>query len=392
MSAKKVSLAVFPGYYVPHIGGLETHVDELVRHLARDPTFEITVFAPRLPPSAPAEEIRHQRVRVLRYPAREIISNYPVPQVHHPEFWKLYLRLFRAPPDVVMTRTRFFSNAFLGFLLAKARGCKLVHVEHGSAFIKLESRLKTALARAYDLTLGRLVVRKADQVVAISQAVREFLKTHFLPEAEIPVIYRGLDFEVLDSVAPDPEVLRILNRRVGISFVGRLLKWKGVENLLLAYAGLPEELRAQSLLLVVGDGEDCRRLESLAQDLGIKPWFLGAVSRTRALSILKASEVYVHPSYAGGGLSSSLLEAMYLHCAVVASPHEGAQEVVIPEKTGLLLPDNQPENIRAALVQLLKEPEKRRLLAQGARDFVARHFSWEESVRRYREILLSLVQ
>ncbi len=392
MSTRKVTLAVFPGYYVPHLGGLETHVDELVRYLAQDPTFEITVFAPRLPRSAPAEEIRHQRVHVLRYPAREIIPNYPVPRLLHPDFWRLYGRLFRHPPQIVMTRTRFFANTLLGFFLAKVRGCKLIHVEHGSAFIRLESPLKTTLARTYDLTLGRLVIRQADQVVAISEAVRDFLKTHFCPQVDIPVIYRGLDLAPLNAATPDQEVLQVLNGRVGVCFVGRLLKWKGVENLLLAYGDLPPKLRDQSLLLIVGDGEDRERLVSLAQKLGAEVWFLGAVPRSRALSVLKACEIYVHPSYAGGGLSCSLLEAMYLGCAVIASPHEGAKEVVLPGETGLLLPDNHPENIRQALRRLLEEPALRHHLAAKAHQLVATRFSWEESVRRYRELLLSLTQ
>ncbi|HIP16303.1 MAG TPA: glycosyltransferase family 1 protein, partial [Methanothermococcus okinawensis] len=41
-----INLIIFPGYYVPHIGGLETHVDEFVKYLSEYKEFNIYIFAP----------------------------------------------------------------------------------------------------------------------------------------------------------------------------------------------------------------------------------------------------------------------------------------------------------------------------------------------------------
>jgi len=46
---KKIKLIIFPGYYVPHIGGLETHVDEFVKYLSVDENYDIYIFAPNIP-------------------------------------------------------------------------------------------------------------------------------------------------------------------------------------------------------------------------------------------------------------------------------------------------------------------------------------------------------
>jgi len=387
----KISVVIFPGYYVPHLGGQETHVDEFACHLSQDPRFEVCVFAPHLPSTAPAEEKRHGRVRVVRYPAWEPVTNYPLPRLWHPAFWKAYLALFQAPLDVVMTRTRFFSNALLGLFLARVRGKKLVHVEHGSAFVQLHSPWKTRLARYYDLSLGRLVVQQADLVVAISEAVRAFLKAHFLPGGQIPVIYRGLDFEKLAAAEPHPWVLDHFPHHVRLGFVGRLLKWKGVENLLQAFFELPEAMRERCVLLIVGDGEEAPRLRALAARRAGNVVFFGARPFQEALAVLKTCHLYVHPSYPGGGLSTSLLEAMALGRAVIASPHEGAREVVRDGQTGVLLPDNHPSEIRQALQRLIPDPATRSRLGHGARQFVHTHFSWERNIARWRELILQLL-
>ena len=41
-------LLIFPGYYLPHVGGLESHVDELARRMSKK-GFDVTIFAPNIP-------------------------------------------------------------------------------------------------------------------------------------------------------------------------------------------------------------------------------------------------------------------------------------------------------------------------------------------------------
>ncbi|HIQ38878.1 MAG TPA: glycosyltransferase family 1 protein, partial [Methanothermococcus okinawensis] len=137
-----INLIIFPGYYVPHVGGLETHVDEFVKYLSEDREFNIYIFAPNIPKYKECE-VRYNNVKVYRYPAFEVIPNYPVPNILNIKFWRMFLSLYKINFHVVMTRTRFFSNTLLGFLFAKLRlsRIKIIHVEHGSAFVNVSSRL-----------------------------------------------------------------------------------------------------------------------------------------------------------------------------------------------------------------------------------------------------------
>ncbi|MCD6464479.1 glycosyltransferase family 4 protein [Candidatus Woesearchaeota archaeon] len=386
---RKIRLIIFPGYYVPHIGGLETHVDEFVKYLSRDKNFDITVFAPNIPKTAEFE-IRHGKVKVYRYPAFELIPNYPVANFAHPKFWKLLLKIYKEEFNVVMTRTRFFFNTLLGFIFAKIRfnKKKLVHVEHGSAFVKLQNKVKNMLAYTYDKTIGKIIIENADQLIAISEAVRKFLTQSLGVRREIPVIYRGLEFETIDKIKSHVEIKKKFQGKIKLCFVGRLYKWKGVENIIKAYRGLPPNLMKKTVLIIAGYGEDLERLKKISNRLLNKGiYFIGKIDFDKAIAVMKACDIYIHASYPGGGLSNSLLQAMYCGKPVVASPYEGAREVVIHKHNGFLLKHNSPERIRDAITKLIKDKNLRDQLGKNAKKFIKKRFNWEVSVKKYKEIL-----
>ncbi|EHP84182.1 glycosyltransferase family 4 protein [Methanotorris formicicus] len=389
---KRIKLIIFPGYYVPHIGGVETHVDEFAKYLSKDEKYDIHIFAPNIP-KYKEFEIRHNNVKVYRYPAFEIIPNYPVPNIFNIKFWKMFFNLYKIDFDIVMTRTRFFSNTLLGFIFAKLRFNKkiLIHVEHGSAFVKLESEFKNKLSYIYDKTIGKLIFKKSDYVIAISKAVRDFILENFVDDGEIPIIYRGLEIEKIEGVEENKEIKERFKDKTKLCFVGRLYKWKGVENIIRAYIDLPNNLKEKIVLIIVGYGEDSERLKKLSMDyLNNGIYFTGRVDFEEAVAIMKASDIYIHSSYRGGGLSSSLLQAMCCGKTVVASPYEGANEVVFNGYSGVLLEDNSPEEIKRGIIKLIENKELIRIYGKNAENFIKENFNWEKSVEEYKKIFESI--
>ncbi|MDK2987418.1 glycosyltransferase family 4 protein [Methanothermococcus thermolithotrophicus] len=404
-----IKLIIFPGYYVPHIGGLETHVDEFVKYLSKDENYDIYVFAPNIP-KYKEFEIKHNNVKIYRYPAFEIISNYPVPNIFNIKFWKMFFNIYKIDFDIVMTRTRFFSNTLLGFFFAKFRlnRKKLIHVEHGSAFIKLESEFTNKMAYMYDIVLGKLIFKKSDYVIAISKAVKDFITENFIDDSNIPIIYRGLEIEYIESIEKnkyiekkfkDNKNLSVFNitrntrDKIKLCFVGRLYKWKGVENIIKAYKELPKNIKEKTVLIIVGYGEDLERLKKLSGDyLDNSIYFTGKKDFKDAIGIVKASDIYIHSSYKGGGLSSSLLQAMCCGKAIVASPYEGGDEVVIDGNTGILLKDNSPEQIKNGIIKLIKNKELIEIYGKNAKKFIKDNFNWQSSVEKYKKIFNKLLK
>lgn len=375
-----MNLLIFCPYYPPHIGGLESHADEFNKHLAQRGVF-ITVFTPCFPKNAPANETRYGKVEIIRFPAFEIISNYPVPKFWLPKFWKLFFNLFKNDYDIVISRTRFFLTSFLALLYAKIKRKKWIHIEHGSDFVQLSSKFKTWMAKIYDYTFGRMIFKFSDLNISISKAVQKFV--YKFDKRESPVIYRGIDFETIESIKPAQDIKEKYKEKTIISFVGRLYKWKGVENSIKAVKNLPEETKQKIIFLIVGDGEDFGRLENMIVE-NDPIIMLGNLPREKAIGILKISDIYLHSSLPGGGLSTSLLEAMTCSCAVIATPNEGADEVIENNKNGLLIADSKENFIAKKIKKVLLNFNTSHGI-EANKNIIYR-FSWQNSITKYQNI------
>lgn len=380
-----MKIIVFSPYYPPHIGGLESHSDEFNKHLARTGV-DIIVFTPRIPTTSNIEETKYERVKIIRYPAFEIISNYPVPQFWNPQFWEQFINLFHSNFDIVISRTRFFLSSILALVYAKLTRTHWIHIEHGSDFVQLSSSFKSAIAKIYDYTFGRIIFRCSDQNIAISRAVQKFIAK--FDTRKSPVIYRGIDFESINAILPDEAIRMQYTGKIIISTAARLYKWKGIEFSVEAIRNLPTEIQSKLVFLIIGDGEDFPRLKKLSEGLPIE--MLGNLPREKVIALLKSSDIYIHSSLPGGGLSTSLLEAMYCHCAVIATKNEGADEIVRNEQNGLLIDVPEEKNTAQKICTLINNPEQRNLLVRNAAHDVRKQFDWQNTIQKYMDIFKSL--
>lgn len=386
---EKKKLLIFPNYFIPHVGGVETHVDEFSKYLSKK-NYEITIFAPAIPKTKKTIEKRHNNVTIIRYPAFDIVPNYPFPKLWDIKTLKLTKQIYKNDYDIVMSRTRFFLSSAFALFYSKFRFKKkpFIHVEHGSCFVELESKFKTKIAYLYDIIIGKTIFFFSDKNIAISMAVKNFMTKDFkLKSKNIPIIRRGVDFEIYENLDESKEIKNRFKNKTIICFLGRLYKWKGVKNTIEAYKMMPKETQKKSVLIIVGYGEDEELLKKCAgkyKDNGI--YFLGKRSFEDSITILKASDIYAHSAYPGGGLSNSLLQAMYCKCTVVASPHEGAKEVVINNQNGILLKNNSPKMISEGIQKLINEKRHINLYSKKAHKDIKENFSWGKVTEEYIKI------
>ncbi|EKE16394.1 MAG: hypothetical protein ACD_11C00018G0030 [uncultured bacterium] len=375
-----MKILIFSPYYPPHIGGLESHADEFNKYLSQKDS-DIVVFTPRLPKESPEIKIKYNKVKIIRFPAFEIISNYPVPKFWKTEFWKLFFNLFNEDYDIVISRTRFFNTSLLAFIYAKIKKrVKWIHIEHGSDFVRLSSNFKTFIAKFYDYTLGWIIFKYSDKNISISKAVQKFV--YKFDKRESPIIYRGLETKEIDKIKPNQKIKNEYSNKTIISFAGRLYEWKGVENSIKAIQLLPQIIKNNLIFLIIGDGEDYLKLEKLSKnEASIK--MLGKMSRKEVISILKVTDIYLHSAKPGGGLSTSLLEAMYCECAIIATLNEGASEIIKNEENGLLINSSDSKLIAGKLEKLLCDRNKIKMLATNAKNDVQELFSWEKTISAY---------
>ncbi|MDO8512119.1 MAG: glycosyltransferase family 4 protein [bacterium] len=373
-------ILVFSPLYPPHIGGLQSHAREFNKYLSML-GYDITVFTPQLPFSAKNEELVCENnssrcVRVIRFPAFELISNYPVPKFWQPLFWRQVATVRTNKYSIIISRTRFFFSSLLAGWYAKTNKVRWVHIEHGSDFPKLESVWKNFVAVLYDKTLGKLVLWSADVVVANSQASAGFVKE--MAGRECKFIYRGVDKAEISVTGP--VALNLPQGSLLVVFVGRLISGKGVADLLNALKVID---RKEVFCFIVGDGPQTNDLKSIAQGLGLdKVVFLGEKVHHDTIALIKRADIVINPSYTEG-LPTSIIEAALCGKAIIATDVGGTKEIVDHNLSGLLYKPRDVFALVSLLRDLLDNPAKRERLGNGAFQKNKDLFDWEKASLQY---------
>lgn len=128
-------------------------------------------------------------------------------------------------------------------------------------------------------------------------------------------------------------------------------------------------------LLYVGPVLDSREGEGLLGALRSRPWarYLGTVPHDRMRALIEGADVVLNCSISEGGMANSVLEALALGRAVLASNIEGNRSLVEDGVTGLLF--DTPEEFARKADRLLGDPVLRRRLGETGRGLVSARFS-----------------
>jgi glycosyltransferase involved in cell wall biosynthesis len=176
--------------------------------------------------------------------------------------------------------------------------------------------------------------------------------------------------------------------------MGRFLHWKGFHLGLLAFAAMHRQYPGSEYHLV-GDGPERRRLESLADRLGVADGvrFWGLLPRDQALRHLGSCNVLLHPSLHDSG-GWVCLEALAAGLPVICLKAGGPATQVTPD-CGFLVRPGTPQQVTAdvekILLGLARDPGLQVRLGKQGRRRVAEHFDWELKGWRMKSLYEELV-
>jgi phosphatidyl-myo-inositol dimannoside synthase len=181
--------------------------------------------------------------------------------------------------------------------------------------------------------------------------------------------------------------------------VGRIAaseQYKGHDVMLDAW---PAVLRRvpDAVYWIVGGGDDRRRLESRARELGIADsvHFAGAVSAEELDACYDRCRVFAMPARTeldarvprGEGFGIVFLEAM-AHGKPVVGPCAGAPvEFIRSGEHGLLVNPTDTREVAQALIELLEDPARSHRMGEAGRKWVAQEFSFERLCERLRDAI-----
>jgi glycosyltransferase involved in cell wall biosynthesis len=109
---------------------------------------------------------------------------------------------------------------------------------------------------------------------------------------------------------------------------------------------------------------------------------LGPLPNRDVLPLYRAADVTVVPSVIPEALSRVILEAMAAGCPVIGTRVGGTPELVLHERTGLLVERGAPGALAAAIVRILRDRPLRDALGEAAARHVAERFASGDSVDR----------
>ncbi|MBS3152111.1 glycosyltransferase family 4 protein [Candidatus Woesearchaeota archaeon] len=184
-----------------------------------------------------------------------------------------------------------------------------------------------------------------------------------------------------------------LKNKFVISSLGRLLPYKGFDQIIKALPSITKK-HPNVLYLCMGDDRgDLKRLKSLVKENKVEKYilFLGEVSEDDKLKALDASEIFLFPSEPGTeAFGIVTLEAMLRKNAVVASNTEGSL-FLIEKDNGFIFNYGNTEKL-AEYVNLLIENEKLRKSMQEtnynkAKNYINENIAWDPLEKIYLEVL-----
>lgn len=162
----------------------------------------------------------------------------------------------------------------------------------------------------------------------------------------------------------------------------------------------PTLLRAVPLVLlhvpefrlrIVGDGPERTRLESLIDELNIRPHVELLGERHDVPDLLANSGFFVSSSLSEG-ISLTLLEAMAVGLPVVTTAVGGNPEIVVDRQTGRLVPTGNPAALARAIVDLCAERDLWTAMGTLGRQRVEQHFEIRQMIRSYEALYKELLQ
>jgi glycosyltransferase involved in cell wall biosynthesis len=316
--------------------------------------------------------------------------------IHPWRDWITYRRLVallhELKPDVVHTHSS--KAGILGRAAAVKIGVPvIVHTIHGPPFHRYERWWRNRLYIAAE----HWAARRTTAFICVSDAMTDqFVAAGVAPREKFTTIYSGMEVEpFLNPKRSRDEVRRELgysDSDVVIGKIARLFQLKGHDDVIAAARSVVRDCPAARFLFV-GDGIWRQRLVDRIAAAGLTKHFhfTGLVSSDRVPELVHAMDIVVHCSLREG-LARALPQALIAGKPVVSYDVDGAREVVLPERTGVLLPPQSIDLLDQWLTRLVQDAELRaKWGAEGRRLFTDRfrHDRMADEIRRVYEHALA---
>lgn len=371
------TIAIFSGYYLPHLGGVERYTYNLAKKL-KNMGYKIIIVTSRYDENL--KEIEDtEYAKIFRLPTYKIVSSrYPINK-QNKRCKELLEMVKQENVNSAIIQTRFWATSYIASKFISKNNIPACLIEHGSTHFTVNNKILDFFGEKYEHILTNSIKKRVKDYYGVSKKCTEWLK-HFNIEAK-GVFYNSVNSEEIE------EYSKFINKdtgKINITYTGRMIEEKGVLRLIDAFKNLNEKYDNLELSLA-GEGPILEKIIQENKDIK-NIHILGKISHDEVMKLLGRTNIFVNPSHFSEGLPTTILEAGLMECAVVATPMGGTTEIISDDSLGYIC-GFETQEIQEKIEKLINEPEIVKDMSIKIKQKVKEQFSWDITAKKIAETI-----
>ena len=224
--------------------------------------------------------------------------------------------------------------------------------------------------------LLRRILNSADYITATSHFLqRRTLKLSLRLESKITVVPFGINIPAQVESRPPDGIIRLAYIKAHREKYGPGILLEAI------HIAINENRKVH--LTMAGEGELTGWLKARAAELGLEQYvsFAGFIDNKQMPGFLANHDIMVMPSVMESeSFGVAVIEASAVGLPVIASDIGGVPEVLLPGKTGIMVPPGDASALADAVIRLADNAELRRKMGEEGRKFVTEKYRWQDSL------------
>ena len=293
--------------------------------------------------------------------------------------------------DVVHAHVYMGAESDMAAIICRLRKIPFIFTAHD--LLSTQCGTINLLKNLYDKTIGRYTLNTAKKLIALTQENKKQYELLGVPENKIVVIPNGVDYEKFDGLIKSKELLKSVgNPDKVILFVGRLLKYKGAQDIIKAIPEIIKDYPNTKFIFVGEDQGYKKELIKLATNLDVfdKCVFTGRVNEKELLRYYSIADAFILPS-TGEGFGLVALEAIVSGTPVILASTGGLKHIV-SEIGGypLDMTSDVPEQIAENVKKVFFDPEIKKEI-EREKEVIKRDYTWKRVAEMTEKVYEGLV-
>ena len=310
--------------------------------------------------------------------------------------------LFSSRPEVVIASSPQLLVGLTGWWLAWCKRVPFVFEVRDlwpESLSAVGAGSETSLMHRSLAKIAGFLYRKASRIVVVSPAFKDHLTKHWqVPAEKISVIENGVETGVFGPQNTDPDLRRELGAegKFVVSYIGTIGVAQGLDSLIEAAARM-QHCSPDVLFLLLGDGAEKERIQSLAKSRGlINLRLIGQQPREKIPAYIAASDACVvllrKADLFKTVIPTKMLEFMSCARPVILGVEGQSRKIMEEAQAGICIEPENADHLVQAVTHLAADPALGESLGRNGRRYIQQKFSRRHTAAAYIDVLEDLLE